>query len=162
MSGLHLFAISLFCLLGYSSLDESDLVSRFAVTENSHPRLFLSDRNVEQWHARIDSDPQLSAFADYVIEAAEGLLEKPVLKRELEGRRLLGVSRESLHRLLYWGMAYRLTGDERYVARAQTDMLAVAAFKDWNPTGSVLVCAETKAAGIALARTPKPEEIQRW
>jgi hypothetical protein len=65
---------------------------------------------------------------------ADQMIPFPVSVRELEGRRLLGVSRRVLHRVSVLALAFRLTGSRPYLDRAAGEMRAAAAFKDWNPS----------------------------
>ena len=58
---------------------------------------------------------------------------QPPPERVLIGPRLLAVSRTVLDRVLTLALLYRLDGDRRWVARAREELLAAAAFSDWNP-----------------------------
>src|SRR5690606_33915648 len=50
------------------------------------------------------------------------------------GRRLLGVSRSLVRRTTTLAYAWQTTGDVAFARRAETEMLAAAAFSDWNPS----------------------------
>ncbi|MET3872607.1 heparinase II/III domain-containing protein [Puniceicoccus vermicola] len=125
-----------------------DIASALQTIDLSHPRLLWSAEGVEDMKVLIEEDPQVSGFADHVYETADNLCEEPVLERVMEGRRLLDVSREFLRRILYWGVSYRLTGDERYAERAREEMLEVCGFTDWNPSHFLDVAEMT--AGMAI------------
>ncbi|WPJ95114.1 hypothetical protein SH580_16945 [Coraliomargarita algicola] len=126
----------------------SDSMSEFSRAEQSHPRLFFKAEDSQIFPARVDSDSVMAEFARYVIEVADSVFPQPPLKRELEGRRLLGVSRQCLRRLMYLSMAYRLTGRDVYASRAESEMLAVAGFENWNPDHFLDVAEMT--AGMAI------------
>jgi oligo-alginate lyase len=98
-----------------------------------HPRLIATEPVWTELRARVEDEPELRAFVNGVIQQARQVLPAPTLERRMEGRRLLGVSREALRRILLCSFAYRLTDDPEFLARAQGDMLAAAAFDDWNP-----------------------------
>jgi hypothetical protein len=70
---------------------------------------------------------KLRASADKILG------EKPV-ERVLIGPRLLDKSRRCLDRVSTLALAYRLSGDEKYAARAAKELEAAAAFPDWNPS----------------------------
>jgi len=79
------------------------------------------------------ADPDLRAFVNALVNRARESLTAPPPEHRLEGRRLLGVSREVLRRVLLHAFTYRLTGQEEFRDRAKADLMAVAAFADWNP-----------------------------
>jgi hypothetical protein len=89
-----------------------------------------------------------SLLAALVVRDAEKLLETPPAERKLVGRRLLGVSRLILDRILVLATAYRLKGDLRFRDRAVAEMLAAAQFTDWNPAHFLDVAELTAAMAI--------------
>lgn len=98
-----------------------------------HPRLIASSAHWSELKARRNSDPDLERFTGLLLQRATSDLGKPPVERILQGRRLLGVSREFIRRTLLWAFAFRLTGEQRFLDRARKEMLAVAAFSDWHP-----------------------------
>jgi hypothetical protein len=76
---------------------------------------------------------------------AESLLTQPPVEYKLEGRRLLGVSREALYRTLTLSATYRLTGDPRFAKRAVGEMEQIASFNDWHPAHFLDVAEMTTA-----------------
>ena len=79
---------------------------------------------------------------------ADQMIPFPATTRQLEGRRLLGVSRRVLHRVSVLAMAYRLTGSKAYLERAAAEMRSAAAFKDWNPSHFLDVAEMTLALAV--------------
>jgi hypothetical protein len=75
------------------------------------------------------------------------LNQQPV-RRVKTGRRLLSVSRRCLDRVFHLGAAYRFTGEKPYLRRAEKEMLAAAAFFDWNPSHFLDVAEMTAALAI--------------
>ena len=69
-----------------------------------------------------------------MVREADLILTRPPIKRELQGRCLLGKSRISVQRVVTLSMAYHLTNDEKYMRRCNEEMLAAARFRDWNPS----------------------------
>ena len=83
-----------------------------------------------------------------IIEQADAMLDLPVEERIKQGKRLLHVSQSVLKRVFFWSYAYRMTGDMKYVKRAEKEMLKAASFSDWNPTHFLDVGEMTMALAI--------------
>ncbi len=114
-----------------------------------HPRLFASADDFEAAKAYLRESGTPNAYAaQRVLARADDLLGKPVLTREQIGRRLLGVSRKALYRLSHLAMAYRLTGERKYLERGERELKAVCAFSDWNPSHFLDVGEMTLAVAI--------------
>ena len=114
-----------------------------------HPRLFASADGFEAAKAYLRESGTPNAYAaQRVLARADDLLDKPVLTREQIGRRLLGVSRKALYRLSHLAMAYRLTGERKYLERGERELKAVCAFSDWNPSHFLDVGEMTLAVAI--------------
>ena len=118
-------------------------------TPLAHPRLIASDADWQQLAARRASDPDLNRLVELLLERARTDLALAPLERKLEGKRLLGVSREFIRRSLLWSFAFRVTGDPVFLARARSEMLTIAAFSDWHPEHYLDVAEMT--AGMALS-----------
>jgi hypothetical protein len=93
-------------------------------------------------------DPLLQTVRMEVLRQAETIQALPPLAYQKTGRRLLGVSRECLRRVLCLSMAWRLTGEARFAKRADEEMLVVAGFPDWNPSHFLDVAEMTTALAI--------------
>lgn len=76
----------------------------------------------------------LQDLADYIRRLAEHEITEPVITREMEGRRLLHVSRLALRRVINCGLVWQLDRDIRHARRAIQDLQAAATFTDWNPS----------------------------
>ncbi|MDR2849148.1 MAG: DUF707 domain-containing protein, partial [Verrucomicrobiota bacterium] len=83
-----------------------------------------------------------------ILYDADQMLALPPSAREMEGRRLLGVSRAALHRITTLAMAYRLGGKPEHRDRCTAEMLAVAGFSDWNPSHFLDVAEMTLALAV--------------
>ena len=114
-------------------VDAQDVRARLAAL-SPPPRLLLTRGEEARLRDAIAADPQLRAVWELVRRAADGMLEEPPVTRTLVGRRLLGQSRACLRRMTHLGLAYRLTGEQKYADRGRAEMLAAAAFTDWNPS----------------------------
>ena len=115
-----------------------------------HPRLLLEEgdwaRVVE---ARVE-DPGYDAEVAALLAHARATLAAPPLRRELVGRRMLGVSREALRRVLLLAFAYRVGGDAAFLDAAEENLLAVAGFEDWNPDHFLDVAEMAAAVALGL------------
>ncbi len=114
-----------------------------------HPRLMLTDQRLAELKVRHAQDPLLQRYVKDVLAEADRLLDAAVLRHEKpDGIRLLFVSRACLHRVSTLGLAFRWTGDRRYLDAALRDLRAVCAFPDWNPIHFLDTAEMATAVGI--------------
>lgn len=113
-----------------------------------HPRLFITNKQVTEIQTKLESQPLLQVFFQAMLIKADGILGQPPVKRVKTGRRLLSVSRRCLDRVIHLSAAYRFTGKQSYLQRAEQEMLAAAAFSDWNPSHFLDVAEMTAALAI--------------
>lgn len=113
------------------------------------PRLGATPADWSSLEARRRADPDLYRLVSTLLARARRDVGLAPLERKLEGRRLLGVSREFIRRSLQWAFAYRVTGETMFLDRAKQEMLQVAAFSDWHPEHYLDVAEMT--AGMAIA-----------
>ena len=99
-----------------------------------HPRLLATAADWSAIRARVAADPLAATFHAGLMQSAQAALATPPSHYEKTGRRLLGVSRKVVGRVLGLAYAYRMSGDLAYARRAEAEMLAAAAFPDWNPS----------------------------
>ena len=135
------------CLFAASAEGE-DVKSRIKNVPRDHPRLFVRRGEDVTLRRKIDSDSLLRRAFKHVTMIADGIQEMRPVERKKVGRRLLGVSRTCLKRVLYLALAHRLTGDNSHAVRAQEEMLAAAKFTDWNPSHFLDVAEMTAALAI--------------
>ncbi len=114
-----------------------------------HPRLMATPTDWQTLAARRASDPDLNLLLDLLLIRARSDLKRDPLERKLEGKRLLGVSREFIRRSLLWVFAFQVTHERVFFDRARRELLAVAAFADWNPSHFLDVAELT--AGLAIS-----------
>ena len=115
---------------------------------SSHPRLILKKGDVDSVRKKIAADIPLYNIHIAIEERANKYLNAPVLKRIKTGKRLLGISRGVLERVCYCSYMYLVDGSEIYARRAEQEMLAAAAFSDWNPSHFLDVGEMTAALAI--------------
>ena len=114
-----------------AELKAADILARL---QPGHPRLVLTNQRLAELKELARTDKLLAKAVKDAIAQADSLAEKPELIYKKIGPRLLSVSRDCVNRMYAYGLAWRWTLDEKYVAKARATMLAVCAFKDWNPS----------------------------
>jgi hypothetical protein len=105
-----------------------------AHTDAPHPRLIATEADWQRLRQRLATDSDLAAFHEALLAEARRLVPAAPVERKLTGRRLLGVSRELLQRVLLFSYAARMLDSEPFTRRAEAEMLAAARFPDWNPS----------------------------
>lgn len=136
------------CLFARSPVSAQSDHVRAAAQIAAHPRILLL-RGEEQGIARdIATDSSRRRIHEAIIYGADEIVALLPVERIKIGRRLLDKSREALRRIFLLSYAARTTGDDRYVRRAEREMLTIAAFPDWNPTHFLDVAEMTMAMAI--------------
>lgn len=145
------FALAFFTVVALPAagkVEPAEIARRLEQIPATHPRLYLPAGGETALRRQISADPVMGKlFANLLREADRQLATKPV-ERVLIGRRLLDKSRTALSRVLHLGLAWRHSGERKYLDRARAELLAVAAFSDWNPKHFLDVAEMTTAAGI--------------
>ena len=116
----------------------------FAQEPVPHPRLLM--RAGEE--VRVSPESMFAKADSVIVAFSDAVLSEPPMTRTFIGRRLLGTSREALKRIFWLGYSYRVHGGEAYARKAIDEMLAVSAFKDWNPAHFLDVAEMAMAVAI--------------
>jgi hypothetical protein len=116
--------------------------------KQEHPRILLLKEEEKDILSQIKKHPEWNVVHQQILAECDKLLDMPPVERIKIGKRLLDKSRECLRRVFQLSYAYRTTSDEKYLRRAEKEMLAVAAFEDWNPTHFLDVAEMTMAVAI--------------
>ena len=114
----------------------------------THPRLFMRRGEEDSLRKKIAADLLLSQAFEHVTTVSDGILSTKPVKRKKTGKRLLSVSRMALKRATYLSFAGRMTKNPQYAARLEKELLAAAAFSDWNPSHFLDVGEMTAALAI--------------
>ncbi len=112
-----------------------------------HPRLVFLPSMETALKNKLASTPLLNKVHNNIISECNKLLTLPAQQRAVTGGNL-NVAREATRRIGFLSYAYRMTGDNRYAARAETEMLAMAAFTDWEPSNQLSFTEMTLAMAI--------------
>jgi hypothetical protein len=116
----------------------------------SSPRLVLTPAVERNLKKKIKSDAVVKNYYDAVKLNAQQIQQAPLLTRQLEGRRLLAVSREMLYRMTILSMVYRMEKDPAVLKRIDDELKAVCNFSDWNPSHYLDVAEMSLAVAIAV------------
>lgn len=117
-------------------------------TPPGHPRILLLKGEEATIKKTVATDKVWAKLQQAITDESNRLISLPPVERIQIGRRLLDKSREALRRLFFLSYSYRTTGDARYLQRAEKEMLAIAAFSDWNPPHFLDVAEMTMAMAI--------------
>lgn len=139
MNFMYRYFFCLLLILNINFLFSSECVE--------HPRLFWTNYNDSILRKEFSNTTYKNVIGTLLAECDE-LLETPLLKREVRGRRLLFVSVEAKKRISILSFAWRLTGDVKYAIRAEKEMLNVCSFINWNPSHFLDVA--EMCAGVAI------------
>lgn len=125
-----------------------------------HPRLLLRMDDFARIQSAIASDSRLATVHQHINDRAEHLLSQEPLAYQKVGKRLLNVSRAALERILFMSYMYRMTGEEMYLAKAESTLNEVSSFADWNQKEHYLDVAEM-AFGVAIGLDWLYDELQQ-
>jgi len=101
---------------------------------SGHPRVLLTPESLAALREAVKSDPPRREMLGRLRRQADSLLGAKTVEFKIVGPRLLTQSRRCLDRIETLGLAYLLTGEEKYAARAMKELEAAAEFRDWNPS----------------------------
>ena len=99
-----------------------------------HPRIMATADDFARLREEVKTDLYKKAWYEQLLTLADYLVEEntePVKYELRDGVRLLFVARDVLCNMHTLGMAYQLTGEQKYADRAWVDLKAVSEFKDW-------------------------------
>jgi hypothetical protein len=124
------------------------------------PRLMLTAAIESNLKSKIKSDPVVKNYYAAMRLNTKEILTKPLLTRNVIGRRLLATSREMLYRMTVLSMVYRIDKDPVVLKRINDELTAVCNFSDWHPSHFLDVAELSLAVAIAVDWTgdylPKP------
>jgi len=121
-------------------------VSEHLVTQ--HPRLLATASRWGELRRLRETDIDLDRLLNHIERGCLATLDEPVVTRQMEGRRLLTVTRQAFSVIVWTAFAYRLTGEDRWRDRATQEIEALIAFDDWNPSHFLDTATGALAVGI--------------
>ncbi|MBT8037486.1 MAG: heparinase II/III family protein [Verrucomicrobiae bacterium] len=114
-----------------------------------HPRILFPKAAEATVKSRIQSDPLATKIYQNLLRHADHTLTQPVCHYDIpDGKRLLAQSRYALGNILHCAMAWRLTGEQKYLTRSIHELDAACAMKDWNTSHFLDTAEMTTAVAI--------------
>lgn len=99
-----------------------------------HPRLLLKEGEERKYSYGLQKNTVLQAFHKRILDYCDETLKEPPVKRTKKANGFWEFRCIVLKRVFYLSYAYRMTSEEKYLRRAEKEMLAAASFTDWNPS----------------------------
>lgn len=118
--------------------------------KKTSPRLVLNSSIEAKLRGKIKTDQAVLNYYEAIKLNAQKIMTSELLTRKMEGRRLLGTSREMLYRMNILAMVYRLEKDSEVLKRINNELIAVCNFADWNPSHYLDVAEMSMAVAIAV------------
>ena len=148
----YLLIISSLCLgQEYNYVLDTPPSEEFIANQLSkeHPRLFLTPERFKKIKEKLKKEPYKSHYL-IIKKYADDALIAPPATRDLEGRRLLNVSRFIIGRITALALVYQIEKDIKYANRLENEILAVCDFEDWNPSHFLDVAEMSFGVSIGL------------
>lgn len=118
-----------------------------------HPRLLFTAADEKALKLKLNTIPLLDSLHTALLAEADQLLSVPLQKYQLRDvnyvQDILMISREQVYRMITLSLAYRLSGDRRYLQKAEKELVQVCRFPNWNPDHYLDVAEMTTAVAIA-------------
>ena len=108
------------------------------LTNAGHPRVLMTNDDFSEIKRKAlgSSNPVLKTLNREIIRICDEEIlpdnSKLSYVLDVSNLRLLPVSRAALKRILFTAYAYRMTGKEEYLRKAEEDLNTVCNFPDWN------------------------------
>jgi hypothetical protein len=161
LTSMKTYFTALFLLLVFYAGAQHKLPGKMNLP--AHPRLLLLSGEEEKIRKTLQSNPLLEQLHRDILAKCDQFLTVAPVERVKIGRRLLDKSRTCLQRVFYLSYAWRMTHQEKYLKRAEKEMLAAAAFEDWNPSHFLDVAEMTMALAIGYdwlyQELPEPSRL---
>jgi hypothetical protein len=123
-------------------------VTTSLLTSKEHPRILLLKGEENHIKESLKINEDLLVLNQLILnESDEIILLEPIEYLKL-GRRLLDKSQEALRRIFFLSYAYRMTSAEKYLKRAELELVTISEFPDWNPSHFLDTAEMTAAAAI--------------
>lgn len=125
-------------MLSYEQPDNTRLKEDFARISGdyvtAHPRILLNKSGFDRLRELYKTDKTYKSLADTVISKADSYAKAaPQTYVFDDAMRMYATGARTQNYFMYWGYAYKMTGDKRYVKRAVKELEALDKFPDFNP-----------------------------
>lgn len=115
-----------------------------------NPKLILTPALKRILREKLKFDAHEKKYYAYLQWKGTEILKEPLLKRELEGFRLLFVSREMVQRMSILCMVYCMEESPEILKRINSELISVCDFEDWNPQHFLDVAEMSFAVALAI------------
>lgn len=115
-----------------------DIQRKYEETKSSHPRIIINNDDLERIKSLYKTDPYMKKWGDKVIAEANKFFGKPDYQYNRYSTGDMEDIDTSQVMLMNLAIAYHLTGNTRYVARAWKMLENICLLDNWNPLGSYL------------------------
>ncbi|MDX1286133.1 MAG: hypothetical protein R3182_14020, partial [Draconibacterium sp.] len=112
------------------------------------PRLVLNKKIEKELKQKLKTDSIVQSFYEILEDDAYDILELPLIKRTMVGRRMGTL--DTRERLTTLAMVYRINGDKKLLDRINSEILAVSNFTDWNPSHFLDVAGTALPLALAI------------
>ena len=101
----------------------------------AHPRLLMKagEEQVIRKALETDGKKYVRVVHDLILEYADSTLRLPCMERTDTDGHILARCREVEKRILCLSYAYRMTGDKKWLHRAEKEILNGCNYRDWDP-----------------------------
>lgn len=138
--------------LYYARPSGEEIYDRIEKNGGMHPRVLADGERIAKLKADMKKYPFLKRWVDDLIKSADSYVEADApFFNKTDNTRILNVSLDMQHGMTKLGIAWQLTGDEKYAAAAWEDLEAVSRFVSWNPTHYLDVATMSLAVGIGYS-----------
>lgn len=137
----------------------------FEAKNEQHPRILATASDWERIKNNIETNEEFAGWHKKIMGQADTKLNTAVEYYHYEVQEnLLQVARRFKEKMLYWGYAWKMTGDRKYVDHAWEEMKAVCTFPDWGPvhpldTGELLFGSAVGYDWMYEALTPEQRKV---
>ncbi|MCR5019073.1 MAG: heparinase II/III family protein [Bacteroidales bacterium] len=126
------------------------LLSLQALALPPHPRLFLTKGEEENLMKNIRADERWQKVHDVILAESDTIVDLPNPTFKLNARKEMHqIGCETVRRMLFLCYSWRMTGEARYLEKAESLAQDICNLRDWNPYHFLDVAEITIAATIA-------------
>ena len=100
------------------------------VSLDVHPRIMINSEKISQIKQNAQNDADFKILYDRFMKKAEGKLKESVTQYKFADN--IRMANLSAANIMYLGLAWNLTGDERFLEKGWLELKSVAEFPDYN------------------------------
>lgn len=114
--------------------DAETIKKDFKERSEGHPRILATASDWDKIRKNIETYPEFAEWHKKIMAQADSKLMTATEYYHYEVQEnILHPARRFKEKMLYWGYAWKITGNRKYVDKAVEEMKAVCEFPDWSP-----------------------------